>query len=78
MADKETRPPADRMSDLDELAEAAQVSRRTLERLVAAGRIHAIRVGRLVRISPAERARFIAEGALPQGAGDPMSAAARG
>ncbi|MBS0186691.1 MAG: helix-turn-helix domain-containing protein [Planctomycetes bacterium] len=55
------------MTDLNELAAAAQVSRRTLERLVAQGRIRAVRVGRLVRISPSERARFLEEGALPAG-----------
>jgi len=45
---------------LDQVAEHLQVSRRTVERLVAAGRIRIVRVGRLIRVSERELEAYLA------------------
>lgn len=45
---------------LDEVAGVLRVSRKTVNRLVAAGRIRPIRVGRLPRVTRQELAAYIA------------------
>ena len=46
---------------LDEAARALGVSRATLYRLIAAGRLRAVRVGRATRIPARELERFVRE-----------------
>jgi len=51
------------MSDLltlNDVADRLQVSRRTVERLVAAGRIRIVRVGRLIRVTERELEAYVA------------------
>lgn len=48
---------------LDEAAKLLQVSRRTVERLVDAGRIRPVRIGRLVRVTMREVDAFTAAAA---------------
>lgn len=45
---------------LNEVAEHLTVSRRTVERLISAGRIRVVRVGRRVRVTTRELEAFIA------------------
>jgi len=45
---------------LDQVADQLQVSRRTVERLVAAGRIRIVRVGRLIRVTERELEAYVA------------------
>jgi len=45
---------------LDEVAEKLRVSRRTVERLVDAGRIRVLRVGRRVRVAETELETYVA------------------
>jgi excisionase family DNA binding protein len=45
---------------LDQIADRLQVSRRTVERLIVAGRIRPVRVGRLVRVTDGELDAYLA------------------
>ena len=45
---------------LNDVADRLQVSRRTVERLVAAGRIRIVRVGRLIRVTERELEAYVA------------------
>lgn len=45
---------------LDQVAEQLQVSRRTIERLIAAGRIRPHRLGRAIRVSSRELEAYLA------------------
>jgi excisionase family DNA binding protein len=45
---------------LDEAAERMRVSRRTVERLIAEGRIRPVRIGRSVRVTDRELEAFLA------------------
>jgi len=63
-----------------EVAEALRISERTVRRAIAAGKLQAIRVGRLVRVPAASLRQFIERGGQleqqEQAAGvQPMSAA---
>ena len=45
---------------LDQVADRLQVSRRTVERLVAAGRIRIVRIGRAIRVTERELEAYVA------------------
>jgi excisionase family DNA binding protein len=44
---------------LDQVAQAMQVSRRTVERLIGSGQIRPVKVGRQTRVTPSEYDAFI-------------------
>jgi excisionase family DNA binding protein len=48
-----------RLLTLDQVAERCQLSRRTVERLVAAALLPALKVGHSVRVDPAELERWL-------------------
>jgi excisionase family DNA binding protein len=51
--------PADDLHSIDELAERWGVSTRTVQRQIKSGALRAYRIGRLVRISPADADDFL-------------------
>lgn len=54
-----------RLLTLDTVAERLAVSRRTVQRLIDAGELRAVRFGRNVRITERELAAFVVRGACP-------------
>ena len=49
----------DRLLTVGEAASWLNVSEKTIRRLIASGRIKCIRLGRLVRLEPADVSRFV-------------------
>jgi excisionase family DNA binding protein len=54
-----TPAPIEQLKSLDQVAELLDVNRRTVERLIAAGELVAVRIGSRVKIDPADLRRYI-------------------
>lgn len=51
-------PEVERLLTLQEVAERWQVSTKTIQRLIAAGRLHPVRIGRKIRLHPSDIKKY--------------------